>query len=155
MAAPDIDPAGYGSLGAFSVVHQPTRRKKILSVVSAVASILLCAALVSLGNSHFFGISLTGHSSELLVTVPATESAISSHHPSAQHDSVENWGNQTPTAMIYARHSPIRDGVVDFYLNFPSGSRTLRAPRWFMGIPVRRRSAAASFPPARQPALRV
>ena len=45
--------------------------------------------------------------------------------------------------MIYARHSPIRDGVVDFYLNFPAGNPKLRAPKWVMGIPVRRNSAAA------------
>ena len=145
MAAPEVD-AGYGSLGAFSAVHRPTRRKKMLSVVLAVASILLCAALVSIGNSNIFGISPSGRSSELLVNEPATKNAKSTASPSRAHTQpgyVENWGNQTPTAMIYARHSPVLDGVVDFYLNFPTGSRKLRAPKWFMGIPVRRNSAAA------------
>ncbi len=142
MAAPEVD-AGYGSLGAYSAVHRPTRRKKLLSIVLAVASILLCAALVSIGNSNFFGISFTGRSSELLATEPAAKSAASLVHPDALPGYVENWGNQTPTAMIYARHRPVLDGVVDFYMNFPTGSRKLRAPKWFMGIPVRRNSAAA------------
>jgi hypothetical protein len=142
MATPDVDTAGYGSLGAFSAVHRPARRKKILSIVLAVASILLCAALVSLGNSQFFGMHPAGRSSELLVTEPAHQSSASSPHQPAQVGRVENWGNQTPTAMIYARHSPVRDGVVDFYTNFPTGSSKLRAPKWFMGIPVRRNSAA-------------
>jgi hypothetical protein len=60
MATPDVNTAGYGSLGAFSAVQRPARRKKILSIVLAVASILLCAALISLGNSHFFGMHPTG-----------------------------------------------------------------------------------------------
>ena len=142
MAAPEVD-AGYGSLGAYSAVHRPTRRKKLLSIVLAVASILLCAALISIGNSKFFGISFTGRSSELLATEPAAKSAASLIHPDALPGYVENWGNQTPTAMIYARHRPVLDGVVDFYLNFPTGGRKLRAPKWFMGIPVRRNSPAA------------
>jgi hypothetical protein len=133
----ESDASGYGSLGAFSAIHRPTRRKKILSIIIAVASILLCAALVSVGKSRFLGTSLTELSSDL----PVHEPSISSHSLNAQHSSVENWGNQTPTAMIYAHHNPIRDGVVDFYLNFPEGSSRLRAPKWFMGIPLRRKSA--------------
>jgi DNA uptake protein ComE-like DNA-binding protein len=141
MSSVELDASGYGSLGAFSAIHRPTRRKKILSIIIAVASILLCAALVSVGKSRFLGSSLTQLSSDLPVHETQVKPSISSHSLDAQQSFVENWGNQTPTAMIYARHNPIRDGAVDFYLNFPVGSSTLRAPKWFMGIPLRRKSA--------------
>ncbi len=81
--------------------------------------------------------------SELLLTQKPFQSSASQPRPEAPLGSVANWGNQTPTAKIYARHSPVRDGVIDFYLNFPSGSSKLRAPHWFMGIPVEGRRASA------------
>lgn len=133
--------ACYGSVGAFESVHRPSRRKRAISFILAVASILLCAGLIS---GLISGSSVTGRLSELLVKHKSSpESTASQPRPDVQQGFIENWGNQTPTAKIYARHQPVLDGVVDFYLNFPAGSSKLRAPKWFMGIPVSGRKSAA------------
>lgn len=133
--------ACYGSVGAFESVHRPSRRKRALSLILAFASILLCAGLIS---GLISGSSLTGRLSELLVKDKLSpESTASQSRPDVQQGFIENWGNQTPTAKIYARHQPVLDGVVDFYVKFPAGSSKLRAPNWFMGIPVSGRKAAA------------
>jgi hypothetical protein len=139
MSPMESDASGYGSIGEFTAIHRPTRRKKILFII-AVASILLCAALVSVGKSRFLGTRLTELSSDLPVPSSPESTVLQT---GARQGFIANWGNQTPTAKIYARHSPVLDGVVDFHLNFPVGSSKLRAPKWFMGIPVRGRGAAA------------
>jgi hypothetical protein len=131
-----VDNVCYGSLSTFNSTHRPSRRKKVLAFILAALGTLLCAALVFSGNSLFP--SSSTHSSELLVTQKPFKSSASQ----PQLGNIANWGNQTPTAKVYAHHSPVRDGVIDFYLNFPSGSSKLRAPHWFMGIPVEGRRAS-------------
>jgi len=134
-----IDNVCYGSLGTFNSIHRPSRRKKVLSFILAALGTLLCAALIFSGKSLFLSSSVHKRLSELL----ATQKPFEFSRPEAQLGSIANWGNQTPTAKVYARHSPVRDGVINFYLNFPSGSSKLRAPQWFMGIPVEGRRTAA------------
>ena len=138
-----VDNVGYGSVGTFNSIHRSSRRKKVLSFILAAFGTLLCAALIFSGNSLFLSSSMHRRLSELLETQKPFESSSSQPLPDAQLGNIANWGNQTPTAKVYARHSPVRDGVIDFYLNFPSGSSKLRAPHWFMGIPVKGRRAAA------------
>jgi hypothetical protein len=132
--------ASYGSVSALELHHRPSRRNKVLFSILAVASVLFFAALVFSGNTLI----PRGQFSDLLGTRQAIpKSEVSQSSPKHQPDFIANWGNQTPTAKIYARNSPIRDGVVDFYFHFPSGSSKLRAPNWFMGIPVHGRGKAA------------